>query len=220
MGSVTPRVVALLRMIKYLELNLVDFPTLDTLLTEVSSKTGISEEQIKSKRRQQQVCDARHAFFYLAERYGFTLKEIGRFTGGRDHSTALFGRDKIKQYFADYEGEIYEMPSVNKEKRFGSAVMSYCGPIPDWRTAIDNITEEQLTQLLERLGNETPGTLLRVRFYDPTERLSEAVGYLNDYNPGDINIRLDQITSLGERSECSNFVDIDCYALSEFSRFR
>jgi len=62
------------------------------------------ELHLKSKSRKREYVYPRQVFFYLVatlildKRY--SLKDCGNFTGGRDHSTVLFGREKISDFLS------------------------------------------------------------------------------------------------------------------------
>jgi hypothetical protein len=67
-------------------------PTMGTIMTDLSQKYGVTEEGIKSKCRVTWVTRIRQEFYYLAAKdtkQGYAA--IGRFCGGRDHSTVYYG---------------------------------------------------------------------------------------------------------------------------------
>ena len=79
--------------------------TLDEILTSVSKKTKVSEDDIKSKSRKREVVEARHIFCYLAKASYkiFTLNDIGQ-TVSRDHSTVSSSIQNVQN-----------IPSLNKK---------------------------------------------------------------------------------------------------------
>lgn len=67
-------------------------PTGAQILYDVSIEHGVSITDIKSARRQQHVVRARHkAMYRLATETLMSYPAIGRFLGGRDHTTVLHG---------------------------------------------------------------------------------------------------------------------------------
>ncbi|MBQ9924618.1 MAG: chromosomal replication initiator protein DnaA, partial [Clostridia bacterium] len=71
-------------------------PTPDLILTEVSSFTGITKDKILGRSKSKEIARARQILVYLiTEMTELSLPDIGRFIG-RDHTTALYARDKIR----------------------------------------------------------------------------------------------------------------------------
>lgn len=71
-------------------------PSLQEVLEAVAHFYGLSVEELESPRRNKAVALARQVAMYLArEETGVSLVEIGRALGGRDHSTVLYGHEKI-----------------------------------------------------------------------------------------------------------------------------
>ena len=57
---------------------------------------GVSAQDLMSARRTVRIIRPRHVLFYLAKVLtGCSLPQIGRFLGGRDHTTVLHGVNKI-----------------------------------------------------------------------------------------------------------------------------
>lgn len=72
------------------------FEFLDALANEVSTFYRIDLVNLIGPRKTKDLVRARHVFFYLARLSGkATLKEIGGYCGGRDHSTVISGADSI-----------------------------------------------------------------------------------------------------------------------------
>ena len=69
------------------------------LITEIVAKEfNITLSQLKSKKRTSNIVLPRQIAMYLArEMTDFSLPEIGRFFGGKDHTTVIYGFDKIKE---------------------------------------------------------------------------------------------------------------------------
>lgn len=89
--------------------------SLDDIMKSVSNETGISEHLIKSRRRKSEITFARHLFCYLSKRFtADSLKSIGNYVGGRDHTTAIHANSSL-QDLIDTEPETAEL--VMKMKR-------------------------------------------------------------------------------------------------------
>ncbi|MFQ5613188.1 MAG: chromosomal replication initiator protein DnaA [Anaerolineae bacterium] len=70
--------------------------TADLILSTVAEFYGISEDDLKSKRRSKEITHPRHMAMYLTrEETNASLPEIGTILGGRDHTTILYGCDKM-----------------------------------------------------------------------------------------------------------------------------
>jgi len=71
------------------------------ILREVSEEYGVSVEDILGARRDQRVVLPRQIIMYrLCKETGWSLPQIGRFLGNRDHTTVLNGRKKIERLIA------------------------------------------------------------------------------------------------------------------------
>ncbi|MCD6596032.1 chromosomal replication initiator protein DnaA [bacterium] len=78
--------------------------TLEDILNIVSEYIGVSTEQIRGKRRTKNVALARQIAMYLSRKFtGSSLKHIGQFFGGRDHSTVVHACKKIPKYKGEVE---------------------------------------------------------------------------------------------------------------------
>ena len=67
----------------------------------VAEYCGTSEQQVTGTARTQSACTARHYAMYLCrELLGFSLVQVGRFFGGRDHSSVVYSIKKIKSLLA------------------------------------------------------------------------------------------------------------------------
>lgn len=67
-------------------------PTIVEIIEATGAVFGFSQDDIKSHRRTQRLAHARQAAFALARLYTrHSYPEIARRTGGRDHTTALYG---------------------------------------------------------------------------------------------------------------------------------
>ena len=71
---------------------------IDRILQEVSNTFSVSIDDIRSKRKTANLSQARHISFYLIkEMTPLTMKEIGSYFGGKDHTTVLYGIEKIEK---------------------------------------------------------------------------------------------------------------------------
>lgn len=67
------------------------------MMQMVAFITGIPPLQLKSPRRTADVAKARQILFYLCKAYTrFSLPEIGKRTGGKDHTTVLHGVRRVQ----------------------------------------------------------------------------------------------------------------------------
>lgn len=67
------------------------------IVKEVSELTGVSVDEIKSNRRSKHIVRARFLIWWRARHETFySLPEIGRRTGGKDHTTVLSGIRKFE----------------------------------------------------------------------------------------------------------------------------
>lgn len=78
----------------------IDAPrwTVGELALIASKATGVSVLDMCSERRERPLVRARHLGMWLAKRFTRdSFPSIGRFYGGRDHTTALYGCEKTKR---------------------------------------------------------------------------------------------------------------------------
>lgn len=69
---------------------------IDSILQLVSREYDVSIDDIRSKRRFRQMVEARYMFIFLALQYtSMTLVQLGKYLGGRDHTTCIHGREFI-----------------------------------------------------------------------------------------------------------------------------
>lgn len=67
-------------------------PSMHSILEEVASKHKVTLHMIRCKQRTQWIADIRQEFYYRAAAETVrSYPEIGRFCGGRDHTTILYG---------------------------------------------------------------------------------------------------------------------------------
>ena len=70
--------------------------TIDHIAQAVTGHFEVKLAELQSKKRTQAVAVPRQICMFLARRLtGHSLEEIGGFFGGRDHSTVLYGVDRI-----------------------------------------------------------------------------------------------------------------------------
>jgi len=91
------------------------------VMTVVADAHDISVDQLKSKRRTQDLARARQIAMFLArEMTGASLNQIGRAFGGRDHSTVSHAVRKIEKDTADdprYRGSVRDLRDRIRSKR-------------------------------------------------------------------------------------------------------
>lgn len=74
------------------------YPTILEIQTVVGKYFGVGVTDILSARKTNHIVRARQIAYYLAKELTlFSLPVIGKHFGGRDHSTALWGIEKIKR---------------------------------------------------------------------------------------------------------------------------
>ncbi len=72
--------------------------TLDELMTTVGDYYGISRDDLLGRGRNKELVHPRQVVMYLArEELQLTLPQIGDAIGGRDHTTVIYGVDKVTQ---------------------------------------------------------------------------------------------------------------------------
>lgn len=73
-------------------------PTMDDIIGVVTRAFSVKLSELQSKRRTNAVAYPRQIAMYLARKITrHSLEEVGGFFGGRDHSTVLYGVDKIER---------------------------------------------------------------------------------------------------------------------------
>ena len=87
----------------------------------VSDATDVSVDQLKSKRRTQDLARARQMAMYLSrEMTGASLNQIGRAFGGRDHSTVAHACQKIGKDMGDdprFRGYVLDLQDKVRGRR-------------------------------------------------------------------------------------------------------
>jgi chromosomal replication initiation ATPase DnaA len=61
------------------------------ILQDVADRHGVTVDDIKSPLRIKRVVIARQEAYYLLREAGYSFPQVGRFCGGRDHSTVVHG---------------------------------------------------------------------------------------------------------------------------------
>ncbi len=68
----------------------------DRIISAISEYYSVTEERMLSKERSREVALPRQVAMYLMrEEVGWSLPQIGESLGGRDHTTVLYGCEKI-----------------------------------------------------------------------------------------------------------------------------
>ena len=74
-----------------------EVPTLENIAKTTSNYFKIPLANLKSKARKAEITRARHIAMYLSQKIiKSTLKEIGHFYGGRDHTSVIHAIERIK----------------------------------------------------------------------------------------------------------------------------
>ena len=72
--------------------------TPDLIIKTVSEHLGINEDDIRSKKRSQDIATARQIVMYLCREYTvLALKSIGNTVGGKDHATVINGIKRVEE---------------------------------------------------------------------------------------------------------------------------
>jgi chromosomal replication initiator protein len=75
----------------------------ESIVKYISDETGVSVTNMIGKKRFKEVVLARHIAMYLTCKHtSMTLKGIGRFFGGRDHSTVLHAKENVTNQMEVY----------------------------------------------------------------------------------------------------------------------
>ncbi len=71
--------------------------TLDEIVNVVTEHFGLRRAELQSKRRTKALTEPRQVCMYVARKLtSLSLEEIGVYFGGRDHSTVLYGADRVQ----------------------------------------------------------------------------------------------------------------------------
>ena len=74
---------------------------LDLIIKNVCKRYPYTAEEIKSKNRNKDLAFVRHLAIFLIKKFtDKSLRDIGRFFGGRDHATVVHACQKMEQYVA------------------------------------------------------------------------------------------------------------------------
>ena len=129
--------------------------------TIVFTLTRITKEQLRSKARHRPISQARHLFCYILRRhyldgiYPFTLKEIGKQLGGRDHSTIISSLQELQDLMdSDEEVRLQVAQAV-------SMVSDYAEPLLRQKTYSDFISDaySELVRLYAITGQRNQSIL-------------------------------------------------------------
>jgi chromosomal replication initiator protein len=83
----------------------------DEILEIIAEECSIKVSDIASKTRKTEVVNGRFIFCgVMKEYFGYSLKKIGEFVGGRDHTTIIHS---IKEYKNRYQNEEHYRHMVN-----------------------------------------------------------------------------------------------------------
>ena len=95
--------------------------TIDDIMGAVASYYGLTVPDITGPRRSRNISTARQIVMYLTrELTPMSLPQIGQALGGRDHTTVMYGRNKIAALFEKDDGIRRQVLEV-KQKLFGGS---------------------------------------------------------------------------------------------------
>lgn len=85
--------------------------TKDEILQIIAYECSVSVEEIVNKTRKKEVVNGRFIFCGIMKEYfGYSLKKIGEFVGGRDHTTIIHS---VEKYHDRYQNEEHYRVLVN-----------------------------------------------------------------------------------------------------------
>ncbi len=74
-------------------------------MSQITKQTGYSFQELCSKSRSKDIVQTRQIAMFLMKKYTEkSLRDIGIFLGGRDHSTVMHGVSKIEEQLSSHEG--------------------------------------------------------------------------------------------------------------------
>lgn len=83
-------------------------PTMAEIAASVAAKHGVTVDDIRGDSRKAPICRARFEFFWTARQvklsdgaFRFSYPQLGRWAGGRDHTTAMHGFSKHEAHLAE-----------------------------------------------------------------------------------------------------------------------
>lgn len=90
------------------------------VMSAICSYFNITSKDLSGPKRQKELVLPRHfAMYILSEELGMTVEKVGQVLGGRDHSTVMHGRDKIKKLILK-DSEIQRMFGEVKQSLISS----------------------------------------------------------------------------------------------------
>lgn len=85
-------------------------PSMARIMRAVALRTGVSTLEIKSPRRFKKIVRARMLYIWITHKLtSRSLTQIGRFTGGRDHSTVIHAIRSVDAGRKHFEPELSEL---------------------------------------------------------------------------------------------------------------
>lgn len=73
-------------------------PQIALIIGVINRRFGLSKHDLRSPRRDKPLVDYRHMAMYLAREFTpYSLSQIGRAFGGRDHTSVMHGIDRMKR---------------------------------------------------------------------------------------------------------------------------
>lgn len=93
-------------------------PTLKALQVAVESVTGVPRRELLSRRRDANICRARHIYFWAARNLTKrSFPVIGYYCGGRDHSTVMNGINRVNVDRVAFEPELSKVLATFRQAR-------------------------------------------------------------------------------------------------------
>jgi chromosomal replication initiator protein DnaA len=98
---------------EYTHETIIDF---DAIVKCFSKYYPYTLNDLRSKHRSKQLSDARQAAMYLMKKMtDKSLRDIGSYLGGRDHSTVMYGLQKVEHSMKDHPGLAAKMQKIEEE---------------------------------------------------------------------------------------------------------
>lgn len=84
-------------------------PSVRSIMAEVASRSGVTVEELVSQSRLRRIAWPRQEAMYVVRALGrFSLPQIGRFFGGRDHTTVLAAINAYEERVRAHEGRVQQ----------------------------------------------------------------------------------------------------------------
>lgn len=85
----------------------------DKVIKAVENRFRVSWAEIRSKRRTQRICYPREILYYILFKYTtMTAEAIGQMIGGRDHTSVLSGKKRLKDLMDNEPAVRHEVKEI------------------------------------------------------------------------------------------------------------